>query len=477
MTATAPTQHSSPKAWVQAISTPANEFSLTPLPIRSGHLPPLQGSLYRNGPGRFNRNGVQIGHWFDGDGGVLAVHFDGHSAQGTYRLVQTAGYQAEETANNYLFSGYGSFPPGGLFQRLRAQLKNVANASILPLQDRLLALWEGGFPHCLDCHTLETYGTDDLEQLLPNETFSAHPKRHLHTGDIFNFGIIPGANATLNLYRSRANGVIEQKHSLPLNGIPLIHDFALADRYLVFCVPPVRLNALPAVLGLSSFSDALIWQPRFGTQILILEADSFEVAAWEQVDPWFQWHFGQAYLDLGEIIVEGVAYPDFATNQHLKEVASGRIQTQAHSQLWRLRIDPHSGRLRERQVLLPQSCEFPVAAAAADLVMAPTYLNIYRPEVEVAGELWGAIARFDPVSGHVSIADAGENRYPTEPIWVQDHTDPKQSWVLTVVYDGNIHASEVWIYDGAALEQGPLCRLGLPEVIPPSFHGAWQPRP
>jgi len=35
----------------------------------------LRGSLYRNGPARLERGGVRVGHWFDGDGAILAVHF------------------------------------------------------------------------------------------------------------------------------------------------------------------------------------------------------------------------------------------------------------------------------------------------------------------------------------------------------------------------------------------------------------------
>jgi all-trans-8'-apo-beta-carotenal 15,15'-oxygenase len=38
------------------------------------------------------------GHWFDGDGAILAVHFNGDRAQGVYRYVQTQGYLAEQQA-------------------------------------------------------------------------------------------------------------------------------------------------------------------------------------------------------------------------------------------------------------------------------------------------------------------------------------------------------------------------------------------
>ncbi|HEY9881345.1 MAG TPA: carotenoid oxygenase family protein [Leptolyngbyaceae cyanobacterium] len=465
------------KAWANAIAAPASEFATTALPILSGHLPAgLHGTLYRNGPARLERGGTQVGHWFDGDGAVLAVSLGEAGATATYRYVRSAGYVAEDEADQFLYRGYGTLPPGRFWQRMKVQFKNAANTSVLVLPDRLLALWEGGFPHALDPETLETLGPDDLGDLTGDETYSAHPKRHHRTGDIFNFGVVAGANATLNLYRSSASGSILKKQGLELNGIPLLHDFVLADRYLVFCVPPVRMNALPAVLGLKSFSDALMWQPKYGTQILVVDADSFEIVGWSQVDSWYQWHFGKGHLDRdGQIVLEVIAYPNFDTNQHLKEVASGETSTWSPSQFWRLRIDPHTAEVRDREVLINRHCEFPVVASDAFFPEdAATFLAVHRQEGNMASELFGAIARLDPKADTLTIADAGENRYPSEPIYASDPNRTEQGWILSVVYDGNTHRSEVWIYDSARLDCEPICRLGLPKVIPHSFHGVWQ---
>ncbi len=82
--------------WSQAIAQPAEEFPLKPLPILSGEIPDgLRGTLYRNGPGRLERGSQKVGHWFDGDGAILAVHLTEEGAEATYRYVQTAGYQKE----------------------------------------------------------------------------------------------------------------------------------------------------------------------------------------------------------------------------------------------------------------------------------------------------------------------------------------------------------------------------------------------
>lgn len=458
--------------WAAAIAQPATEFAATSLPVLEGQLPAdLRGTLYRNGPALFERGGTRVSHWFDGDGAVLRVQFDGGVASATYRYVRSAGFVEEEAAAHCLYRGYGTLPPVSIWQRWQTQMKNAANTSVLALPDGLLALWEGGLPHRLDLETLETQGLDDLDGLKASDTFTAHPKRHPRTGKIFSFGLVPGGNATLKIYRLNAAGAVEKTGTIPLSGIPLIHDCVLADRYLVFCVSPVRLSPLPALIGLSSFSDALQWQPQQGTQIIVVDADSLEAIALEAVNPWFQWHFGHSYLDFdGSIVFDVVRFQDFASNQYFKEVVSGCISTLADAQLWQYRIDPKTAKILDQQCLLDRHCELPtVLGQGHDAV---TYLNVHATAVTPPGELFGAIARFDPKTG-LTVADAGPGCYPSEPIPVENAANPERPWVLTVVYNGQQRRSEVWVYEGHDLEKGPVCRLELPSVVPPSFHGIW----
>jgi carotenoid cleavage dioxygenase-like enzyme len=465
--------------WAGAISSPAQEFPPTALKVLAGEIPAgLRGSFYQNGPARLERGGQRFAHWFDGDGAILGIHFDGSNAVANYRYVRSAGFEEEEAAEEILFRGYGTLPSVPLWRRWQVQAKNAANTSVLPLPDRLLALWEGGLPHRLDLETLETKGLDNLDDLEGNDTFSAHPKRHPRTGDIFNFGVIAGGNAKLNLYRFNSVGRLQKKSTIDLNGIPLIHDFVLADRYLLFCVPPVRLRALPAVLGLQSFSEALQWQPHRGTQLVVIDAETFEVMAWNQVDPWYQWHFGQGYLNSrNNIVMDVVRYDDFATNQQLQEVASGQVTTPADAQFWQYEINPQTAEIVDRVCLIARHCEFPVPLlreGGFTPEAVPTYLNVHRQVPTPTGELFEALARFDPAAGCLTIADAGAGRYPSEPHPVPDAFDSQRHWVTTVVYDGHQNTSEVWIYDGSHLEDAPVCRLQLPQIIPPAFHGRWQ---
>jgi all-trans-8'-apo-beta-carotenal 15,15'-oxygenase len=472
MTATIQKQTS----WAKAIAKPATEFPLTQLSVVSGKIPEnLKGSLYRNGPARLERGGMQVGHWFDGDGAILAVHFAEGQARATYRYVQTERYLEEEKAGKLIYGNYGMTATGSWWQRFGKSSKNVANISVLALPDKLLALWEGGLPHALDLETLETYGLENLEGLDRNRSYSAHPKRDPQTGEIFNFGVSYGKNATLNLYRSDRNGKLIKKNQATLQGLPMIHDFVLAGDYLIFCVPPLRLNPFPVLLNLQSYSDALAWEPQEGTEILVFDRHNLDLVSRSVVEPWFQWHFGNGYGDRdGHLVFDLIRYPDFSTNQFLKEVATGKIKTPAKGTLWQMRLNPQTGEFIETSQLLDRSAEFPsVAPAQVGENARYTYLSVRHSEDQQT-ELFDAIARYDNQTHTLTEADLGTNRYPMEPLFAPDPTNPDLGYVITVVFDGDRECSEVWIFDSDRLDGEPVCRLALPSIVPMGFHGTWR---
>ena len=463
--------------WTKSVKKPGQEFPLTQLNVLSGKIPPIKGSLYLNGPGRLERGGQKVGHWFDGDGAVLAVHFNEEQATAVYRYVQTKGYQEETSANKLLYGNYGMTAPGPIWNQWFKPVKNSANTSVLPLPDRLLALWEGGQPHALNLMDLTTLGLDFLDQLESGYTYSAHPKRDAHSGNIYNFGIhLAGLNASLLLYESNKTRKITKKSTFPLKGIPLIHDFVMAGSYLIFLIPPVRLDFFSIISGFSSYSDALKWHPDLGTQILVFDRDTLQLVSQGQTDSWFQWHFGNGSQDSdGFITLDFVRYEDFEqTNQHLKEIAQGQTSTFAKGTLWKMCLNPQNSHVLLLEQVIDRSVDFPmVSSTQVGQKWSSTYFTIHRQGTDIAKERYNAIARFDYSTNSLTEADLGDNCYPSEVTIVPSGEDPEKGWILTVVYDGNIHSSKVYIFESERLTSEPVCILELPTVIPLGFHGTW----
>jgi all-trans-8'-apo-beta-carotenal 15,15'-oxygenase len=475
MPITSPVSTTKPR-WHQALADPAPEFPQTQLSILAGAIPPgLSGTLYRNGPGRLERAGKRVGHWFDGDGAILAVTFAQGAASGVYRYVQTEGYQAESKVDRWLYGNYGMLPSGKIWERRGKSIKNVANTSVLALPDRLLALWEGGMPHALDLESLETIGTDNLGFNSAPLVYSAHPKVDPISGRIYNFGISIGVKSKLHLYESDRSGKIIKHSQTKLSRLTTIHDFLMVGKYLVFCIPPLEIQPLPILLKLASYSKSIQWQPELGTQILIFDREDLSLVSSCTVEPWFQWHFGNGYVDPdGNIICDLVRYPNFDTNQFLGEVATCSTQTEAIGTLWQLVIDPIAGKLISNEQLVDRSCEFPIVAQSqVGQEWRYTYLAVHKLDSIIPEELVGTIGRFDRQHQTLTTAELDRHLYPTEPIHVVDKFNRDRGWILTVVYDGANHQSEVWIYDCDRLDESPVCRLSLPSVVPMGFHGTW----
>lgn len=254
-----------------------------------------------------------------------------------------------------------------------------------------------------------------------------------------------------------------------------MHDFVLAGQYLVFFIPPVRVNALPVLIGMSSYSDSLEWQPQLGTQFLVFDRKTLTVVSRGETEPWYQWHFANGYMDAsGSVIVDVVRYEDFQSNQYLQEVATGQTHTSVKSTLWQVHLNPTLGKVTAIQERLDRHCEFPVLPQRWIGQASPSiYLSIHQQGADTRQEQFGAIARFDPQTDTLTTADLGENCYPMEPIYASDALDSSRGWIVTVVYNGNNDTSEVQVYDCDRLDEEPVCRLGLPSVVPLGFHGTW----
>jgi len=488
-TAPTPTRAATDRpAWWPAVGETAREFAPTRLGVLSGAIPDgLRGRLYRNSAARLERGGRRNGHWFDGDGAIAAIAFDrdeaGAFATATQRFVRTAGYLEEERAGTLLYGNYGTIASGAFWNRWRRPVKHSANTSVLALPDRLLALWEGGAPYALDLEDLTTRG---LDTTIAEASYSAHPKRDPRSGEIFNFGVTPGADTALRLYRHRADGqpIARRDYSLSelgISGMPMLHDFVVAGEYLVFCVPPVSANLLEVVVGLKTYGEAMLWQDDGATTILVFDRETFDLVGRGEADPWFQWHFANGFVDdAGRIVLDLARYDDFTTNEFLRQVSQGKIETEASARLERVTIEPQSGRCLASETRIAERCEFPVVAPHAVGGDAETvFVTARRPDGQPFGDLFGAIGAYDTRRDRLTVLDCGDRAYPSEPIFVPKSGQSGQSgqsggWLVFPVFVAADRRSEVWIVDADRLEAGAVCRLALPEIVPIGFHGTWQ---
>jgi carotenoid cleavage dioxygenase-like enzyme len=119
----------------------------------------LRGSLYRNGPGLFDRSGLRKPHLLDGDGLVQRLSFADGTAHYQNAFVRTPKFVGEEAAGRFLFATWSMRRPGGLIANLGgASLHSQAGVTVYPFKDLLYAFDEVSPAFGLDPETLETLG-------------------------------------------------------------------------------------------------------------------------------------------------------------------------------------------------------------------------------------------------------------------------------------------------------------------------------
>ena len=476
-----------PAVVARAFATQDEEVTNVSLPRLSGALPEgLRGVLYRNGPGTLEAFGTRYQHPFDGDGMIRRYAIEGDAVRYTNRYVRTRERHEEAQAGRMLYRGFGTNLPGGLRRNgLRMRFKNVANTSVAMHGEQLLALWEGGLPHALDPETLETRGRHDfagalraqdaLGRLLsPELPFSAHPAVCPRTGELFNFGTIPGRENTLLLHRVAPNGELTSRR-IALPRMPFVHDMVLTERWVVFFLTPVRFDVARALLGLSTPVEAIRQDPGTATDVLCVPRVGGE-PVWLEANPCFVFHHAGGYeLPDGRIVVHSFRMEGFPGGAvDVQDAEQLRSFHGPEAFLTRYVLDPDAGTVTERRVherpgelptLDPRRASRPHALVWAGAKAAGTTLPVYTglaryalPPIEGGDDAVAVFRNFAP-------------DLPSEPLFVPRTPDAAEGegWLLTVVYRAAMHRSELCVLDAETLET--LASFGLPHHVPPGFHG------
>lgn len=489
--------------WDSAFCNVETELTAVAVTAQRGTLPPeLQGTLYRNGPGRLERGGRWVHHPFDGDGMVTALRFEAGTARLTNRFVRTQGWLEEEAAGRMLYRGvFGTQKPGGPLANLfDLRLKNIANTHVVQLGDQLLALWEAAEPHALDPRTLETRGLSRLEGLLkPGEAFSAHPRFDPgHHGEprMVTFGVKAGPTSTIRLMEFasadqpdgvRAGDLVaDSRHSF--KGFAFLHDFAITPSWAVFLQNAVAFNPLPFVLGQKGAAQCLASKPGEAGQFwLVPRQPGHHAGARPLLLPapeGFVFHHLNAFEDpgTGEVVVDSIYYDDFPSIGPEVDYREIDFDSIPEGQLRRCRIDPRSGTVQS-EWLEQRCCEFAMVNPAKQGLNA-RFAWMAVAQRERGNDPLQAIEKLDLQTGERLVWSAAPRGFVTEPVMVprltgdspednspEDSPAEDSGWVLVPVWNGARCATDLVILNAADMTEQAV--LELPLAIPYGLHGSW----
>jgi len=485
--------------WGSAFRNVDTELTAVAVTPQRGTLPPeLQGTLYRNGPGRLERGGRWVHHPFDGDGMVTALRFEAGTAHLTNRFVRTQGWLEEETAGRMLYRGvFGTQKPGGpLANVFDLRLKNIANTHVVRLGDQLLALWEASSPHALDPDTLETKGLTLLDGVLsPGEAFSAHPRfdpGHHGAERMVTFGVKSGPRSTIRLMEFATTGPqagqLLSQRSDSFNGFAFLHDFAITPNWAVFLQNAVAFNPLPFVLGQKGAAQCLASKPGGQAQFWLIPRDSGAYAgqpprivpapqgfvfhhlnAWE-LDAAGPDGFG-GQVEGPALVVESIYYADFPSIGPDTDFRTIDFNLIPEGLLERCTIDLSTNTVRT-ELLSERCCEFAMVNPRRE-GLSCRYAWMAVAERETGNDPLQAFKKLDLINGERRVWSAAPRGFVSEPVMVPrpQGSAEDDGWVLGQVWNGARSATDLVILDAASMEE--LAVLELPLAIPYGLHGSF----
>ncbi|PRP92260.1 Apocarotenoid-15,15'-oxygenase [Enhygromyxa salina] len=430
-----------------------------------GELPSdLAGTLYRVGPGLFERFGVRVDHPFDADGAITAVRVAAGGARGATQIIESEGYREEEAAGRRLY-GSGASTLRQLRNNFTGRAKNTANTSAWAWNGGLYALMEGARPTELDPETLAVAGERDLGVVA--RTFSAHPHRVAELETTFNFGVRYGKHCGLDLYALPDAGPVRQIGAIDLPHNTLVHDFVATSTHLVFVICPVELIMWRALLGIGGIAKMLRWTPALGCELIVVPLAEPERPKRISCDAFWVWHFANGFAHGNDLVLDLCRYADFGS---LDAIATG-VRRSDPPRYQRAFIDLDAGRVRF-ELRGDAGVEFPrVHPAVEGRAHQFAWVSV-EPEGPETGE---GVGRIEPERGTLRAWMPAAGIKSGEPIPVprgrgDDETDV---WVLSLCHDGDSDRSFVAVLDGHEPERGPVAKLWFDQRIPQTYHGVW----
>lgn len=443
------------------------EIDATDLPVIAGRIPPeLSGAYMRNGPNPLYKP-LSFTYPMDGDGMIHAIYFDNGRARYRNRFVQTPCLVAERRAGQALYSSFAH--PAPVDPKLlrpgdpQGPFKNGAFINIIEHGGHLIALNESttSFELNRELETMSEWkaGTDKPLRL------GAHNRRHSTTGALFAINY-SHAEPTVEIHQIDGSSHLVNSFPIALAAPTMIHDFVLTEHYIVLLVCPAVFDSAAAKQG-QSF---LQWRPGMGTRIGLIALDGSKTQ-WLDAEPFFVFHFANAFERGGNIFIDYVQHESFALGS--------AQETQKSPTLHRMTIDLAARKVSDAQVA-GMVTEFPRVNEALDslptrFVYLPTLSDTLRL-ANPPSATFNTMMKVDTETGAVIRHDFG-NRIAGEAVFIPRGGSGEDDGYLAIyAFDPENRTSDLVLLDAAHIDADPVAVFRLPQRVPQGLHGNWIPK-
>lgn len=457
----------------------AVEYDATDLDVIFGEVPrDLDGVYLRNTENPVFEAVEGRYHPFDGDGMLHSVHFHEGRADYRNRFVRTRGLAAELEAGRALWAGILESPEKSERDGWGARrgMKDASSTDVaFHRGNALTSFYQCGDLYQLDPVTLEQRGPVTWNGRFPADVgVSAHTKVDERTGELLFFNY--GKDAPFMHY-----GVVDREGELshyvpvPLPGPRLPHDMAFSENFVIVNDFPLFWD--PALLEKNVHRGR--YYPELPSRFGVLpRRGRAEDIQWFEAAPTYVLHFVNAWEEGDEIVLDGYHQEEPMQRRRdgepafmpfLRSLDMNELKTRLH----RWRFDRKTGKTKEER-LDDAISEFPSMRADA---AGKKHRFVHAMTGEPGWFLFNGLVRHDMSTGAKQTY-----RFPAGVFASESPMAPRpgsraedDGWVVTFVSDMNTDTSECQVFDAAAIDRGPICRLRLPERISSGTHACWIP--
>ncbi|MCG5432411.1 carotenoid oxygenase family protein [Mycobacterium sp. MYCO198283] len=468
----------------------SEEYTLTDLEV-VGTIPDhLDGRYLRNGPNPIGEIDPALYHWFIGDGMVHGIRLrDGKAEWYRNRWVRSP-HAARELGERSPAHHFGVSPIG-------------ANTNVIGHAGKTLALIEGGVANYELTDELDTVGVCDFDGTISGG-YTAHPKRDPVTGELHAVSYSMHRGNTVQYSVIGVDGRARRTVDITVTGSPMMHDFSLTERHIVFYDLPVtfdtrqaaamtvprglRLPArllLSALIGRVRIPDPIAartpgavsadrrfpysWNPRYPARIGVMPREGGDAdVRWFDVEPCYVFHPMNAYdgepAEGDTVVLDVIRHPKMFATDHLGP-------NEGPPTLDRWTVDLADGKVRESRID-DRGQEFP---RVDERLVGKRHRFGYAAAVGdgTAGD--HTLLKHDFVGGATTARSFGPDAAVGEFVFQPSSPDAAEDdgVLMGYVYHRATDRSELAILDAGTLDD--VARIKLPHRVPAGFHGNWVP--
>lgn len=411
----------------------------------------LNGVLLRNGPNpQFDPIGAY--HWFEGDGMLHAIRIQNGSASYDNRWIKTPRFMLENKAGKPLFGA--DLSDTGNVENTES---GTANTNIIAYHEKFLALNEGESPFEINLKDLSAVGSYTFDEQIKRR-LTAHPRIDPDSKEFITYSYI-GEDEKLMYYRldNQNKLIVEKEIKWPYAA--MMHDFVNTQNYVIFPIFPCTMSFARMMRGENIF----MWEgDKLNTFFIITNKMGDEIARVE-TDPCHAYHFGNAYEDGENIIIDAMV----GKRVGLMPDRFGKIGD-AHPRLGRWTIN-----LKTKSIVLnyldETVGEFPRFDERSN---GKPYQHLYvcgqvKPSDDA---MFDRIMHYD-LKNNIKTEHHFGNNVPWEPVFVAKSEKEGDGYLLTVVYRTAENRSDLVILDANNIAAEPIAIIKIPHRIPYGFHG------